>query len=89
MSTLTVIRSYTLLRPRPLIGAVQLASRRPLHLSAIRREPSSTRPDLNSTALQPSVKAREEYIGSEGSIVGGSGKGSEGSHFEGQSFAII
>lgn len=52
-------------------------------MSAIRRDPTPTSSRLASTALQPEVKEREEHD-SRSSIVGGSGKGAEGVHFQGK-----
>lgn len=85
MSTLSIIRPQALLRCQPpLVVRLASASHRSIHFSAVRRDPSPSRTNLDSTALQPAVKEKEEYIGSEGSIVGGSGRGAEGTHFQDQ-----
>lgn len=91
----TIIRPYTLLRStglhgsRPLISTLQASSsRRSLHLTAPRYDPAATPPNHASTALQPAVRDREEHSDSDSAVVGGSGKGVEGAHFQGKSMLL-
>ena len=83
----TIIRPHTLLRatgPHPFMTTLRIASQRHLTSSAPRFIPT-TGIRHNSTALDKGVKEQEEQSRSDSAVVGGSGKGAEGVHFQGQS----
>lgn len=83
----TIIRPHTLLRasgPHPFMTTLRIAAQRHLTSSAPRFIPT-TGIRHNSTALDKGVKEQEEHSRSDSAVVGGSGKGAEGVHFQGQS----
>ena len=76
----TIIRSQILLRSScssTAFAAVRIAQRHPVRSTLGAR--------YNSTALDKEVKAKEEHSRSDNAVVGGSGKGAEGVHFQGTS----
>lgn len=93
----TLSRPSLLARPIILSGAhttTLTASRRCLHASitasarvGATRGFSFTSNKLATTALKTGVKEREE--GSAGVVVGGSGKGAEGPHFQGEHWSLL
>ena len=71
----TVIRPIVFRSTHPFITTLQIAQRHsPRSTFGIR---------FNSTALDKEVKDKEEHSRSDAAVVGGSGKGAEGVHFQG------
>ena len=80
----TIIRSQTLLRTthvHPLTSTLGVVQRHSLR--------SSLGVRFNSTALDKEVKDKEEHSRSDAAVVGGSGKGAEGVHFQGISIPMM
>jgi hypothetical protein len=82
----TVIRPTTLLRstihfPHPFLTTLRIASqRRSVYL------PNNDHVRFQSTSLRKEVKEAEEAGRGDTAVVGGSGQGAEGVHFQGQPF---
>ena len=73
----TVIRPIVFRSTHPFITTLRIAQRHsPRSTFGIR---------FNSTALEKEVKDKEEHSRSDAAVVGGSGKGAEGVHFQGMS----
>ena len=77
-----ILHPLNLSRTYPLITPLASGSRRTLHLTAVRGYQIPGPATHASTALQPKVKEKEERESR--SIVGETGKGTEGVHFQGK-----
>lgn len=78
----TIIRPVVFRSTHPFITTLRIAQRHSprFTLAGVR---------YNSTALDKEVKDKEEHSRSDAAVVGGSGKGAEGVHFQGMSYLIL